>query len=201
MESLTVYSECRDAIHRMINHPLWHDVLMKGDKIRITSLYRNFNPPQGWLLIAHALHKLNVFCFCRDWEIQEERGKMKVERGKRKDVIPPSLIRRGMDSLTEDSEGRDAIHRMINHPLWYDAGVTPVLLLDISYLSSLIFYLSSAIFHLSNRPKFVEMGRCNSLNVKRKLTFIKNLKNFIKKFAQYRFRPYLCTRSFKVHLG
>ena len=25
LESLTVYSECRDAIHRMINHPLWHD--------------------------------------------------------------------------------------------------------------------------------------------------------------------------------
>ena len=37
MESLTVYSECRDAIHRMINHPLWHDVLMKGDKITITA--------------------------------------------------------------------------------------------------------------------------------------------------------------------
>ena len=73
LESLTVYSECRDAIHRMINHALWHDVLMYGDKIRITSLNRNFNPPQGWLLIAHALHKLNVFCFCRDWEIQEER--------------------------------------------------------------------------------------------------------------------------------
>ena len=143
---------------------------------------------------------------------------MKDERGERKHVIPPSLIRRGMESLTVYSECRDAIHRMINHPLWHDAGVTPVLLLDISlisYLSSLIFphssflshlssllcHLSSFIFHLPNRPKFVEMGRCNSLNVKRKLTFIKNLKNFIKKFAQYCFRPYLCTRSFKVHLG
>ena len=31
---------------------------------------------------------------------------MKEERGKRKHVIPPSLIRRGMESLTEDSEGR-----------------------------------------------------------------------------------------------
>ena len=33
--------------------------------------------------------------------------KMKDERGKRKHVIPPSLIRRGMESLMEDFEGRD----------------------------------------------------------------------------------------------
>ena len=59
------------------------------------------------------------------------------------------------------------------------------------------------LFHLSSSksPKICQKGGCNSLNVKRKLTFIKNLKNFIKKFAQYCFRPYLCTRSFKVHLG
>ena len=34
---------------------------------------------------------------------------------------------RGLESLTVYSECRDAIHRMINHPLWHDAGVTPVL--------------------------------------------------------------------------
>ena len=56
---------------------------------------------------------------------------------------PPSLIRRGMESLTVYSECRDAIHRMINHPLWHDAGVTPVLLLDIS----LIFHPSSLILN------------------------------------------------------
>ena len=88
---------------------------------------------------------------------------MKVERGKRKDVIPPSLIRRGMESLTEDSEGRDAIHRMINHPLWHDVGVTPVLLLDISFLchlSALIFQLSTFIFPLSSlkSPKICRNG-------------------------------------------
>ncbi|MBQ2415058.1 MAG: hypothetical protein II283_01330 [Alistipes sp.] len=38
----------------------------------------------------------------------DERGQMRVERGKGKHVIPPSLIRRGMESLTEDSEGKDA---------------------------------------------------------------------------------------------
>ena len=46
---------------------------------------------------------------------------------------------RGLESLTVYSECKDAIHRMINHPLWHDAGVTPVLLLDIS----LIYHLSS----------------------------------------------------------
>ena len=109
-----------------------------------------------------------------------------------------------MESLTVYSECRDANHRMINHPLWHDVGVTPVLLLDISlisYLSSLIFQLSSAIFPLSFVKKNVVNWLAKCLNVKRKLIFIKILKNFIKKFAQYCFRPYLCTRSFKVHLG
>ena len=50
---------------------------------------------------------------------------------------------RGLESLTEDSEGRDAIHRMINHPLWHDAPVTGVLLLDIS----LIFHPSSFLLN------------------------------------------------------
>ena len=69
--------------------------------------------------------------------MREERGEWKEERGKRKHVIPPSLIRRGMESLTVYSEGRDAIHRMINHPLWHDAPVTGVLLLDISFISQI----------------------------------------------------------------
>ena len=83
--------------------------------------------------------------------MKDERGKMREERGQRKHVIPPSLIRRGMESLTVYSECRDAIHRMINHPLWHDAGVTGVLLLDIS----LIFHLSTLLFHL----EFPNLGR------------------------------------------
>ena len=79
------------------------------------------------------------------------RWKMREERWKRKHVIPPSLIRRGMESLTVYSECRDAIHRMINHPLWHDAPVTPVLLLDIS----LLFPLSTFISHL----EFPNLGR------------------------------------------
>ena len=101
-------------------------------------------------------------------------------------VIPPSLIRRGMESLTVYSECRDAIHRMINHPLWHDAPVTPVLLLDISLIShllSFIFHLSSAISPLSFVQKNVVNWLAKYLNVKRKLTFIKILKNSIKKFA------------------
>ena len=47
--------------------------------------------------------------------MKDERGDMKINY-----VIPPSLIRRGMESLTAYSECRDAIHRMINHPLWHD---------------------------------------------------------------------------------
>ena len=42
------------------------------------------------------------------------RWKMRDERWKRKHVIPPSLIRRGMESLTEDSEGRDDIQLSFN---------------------------------------------------------------------------------------
>ena len=76
---------------------------------------------------------------------------MREERGERKHVIPPSLIRRGMESLTVYSECRDAIHRMINHPLWNDVGVTPVLLLDIF----LLFPLSTFISH----PEFPNLGR------------------------------------------
>ena len=53
------------------------------------------------------------------WKMEEEREEMKINY-----VIPPSLIRRGMESLTVYSECRDAIHRMINHPLWHDAPVT-----------------------------------------------------------------------------
>ena len=134
--------------------------------------------------------------------MREERGKLKEEREQRKEEIRHSTERmRGLESLTVYSECRDAIHRMINHPLWHDAPVTGVLLLDISYLSSLIFQLSSAISPLSFVQKNVVNWLAKCLNVKRKLTFIKILKNSIKKFAQYCFRPYLCTRSFKVHLG
>ena len=85
------------------------------------------------------------------FKMKDERGEMREERGERKHVIPPSPIRRGMESLTVYSESRDAIHRMINHPLWNDVGVTPVLLLDIS----LLFPLSTFISHL----EFPILGR------------------------------------------
>ena len=56
-------------------------------------------------------------------ERREERGEMKEERGEMKInyVIPPSLIRRGMESLTAYSECRDAIPHFIR---WHDAPVT-----------------------------------------------------------------------------
>ena len=41
------------------------------------------------------------------FKMKDERGKMRDERGEMKHVIPPSLIRRGMESLTVYSEGRD----------------------------------------------------------------------------------------------
>ena len=51
--------------------------------------------------------------------------KMKEERGKMTEKTRHSTERmRGLESLTVYSECRDAIHRMINHPLWHDAGVT-----------------------------------------------------------------------------
>ena len=95
---------------------------------------------------------------------------MKEESGERKHVIPPSLIRRGMESLTVYSECRDAIHRMINHPLWHDAPVTGVLLLNIS----LFFHLSSIIFHLEFpiRGRSIGGGRAEEeISVKKRRLF------------------------------
>ena len=155
------------------------------------------------------------------WKLKEDRWEMKEISNNKTGVTPASCHRGVKRELINPTQGRLFLLAARHNPskTWlllslrsvgchlYPQNiplVIPFLALSGSVewrVSSLIFPLSSFLSHLSFVQKNVVNWLAKCLNVKRKLTFIKNLKNCIKKFAQYCFRPYLCTRSFKVHLG